>query len=344
MPATGRSLVRRLLGWYARNSRDLPWRRTQEPYPIWVSEIMLQQTRVEAVIPFYERFLRRYPNVAELAAAPEQEVLESWAGLGYYRRARFLQRAAKKIVAAHGGEFPRDYGLIRALPGIGDYTAAALAGIAFDLPYAVLDGNVMRLLTRLENDGRDITRAATKRALGARAQELIGRTKPGERAAFNQGLMELGATVCTPKSPKCGICPWMSDCRAFAEGSASSLPYKSSRIKTRRFQLAVVIVRRGNSLLMRQRTVTAEIMPGFWELPYIEGVRVDPNQFSELGLVVGSKLGAFKHSITDRIFQCVVYEAKLESKCPEEYRWIAPSRVGRLPVTTISRKALRRQR
>jgi A/G-specific adenine glycosylase len=340
MAATGRSFVRRLLRWYKNNARDLPWRRTSEPYRIWVSEIMLQQTRVEAVIPYYERFLRRYPDIAALAAAPEQELLEAWAGLGYYRRARLLQRAAREIVAVHGGEFPREYGLIRALPGIGNYTAAAIAGIAFDLPYAVLDGNVTRLLTRLENDGRDITKAATKRALAARAQELMGRTRAGERGAFNQALMELGATVCTPRSPKCGACPWMKDCRAFAEGTAESLPYKSSRMKTRRVALAVAIVRRSSSLLMRQRPADEEIMPGFWELPYLEGVGVVPDRFSELGLLVGLKLREFKHSITDRLYQCTVYEANLDSKRPEKFRWITPSRLSRLPVTTISKKAL----
>lgn len=340
MAATGRSFVRRLLRWYQSNARDLPWRRTSEPYRIWVSEIMLQQTRVEAVIPYYERFLRRYPNIAALAAAPEQELLEAWAGLGYYRRARFLQQAAKVILEAHGGEFPRDHAAIRGLPGIGDYTAAAIAGIAFDHPYAVLDGNVMRVLARLENDGRDVLKNVTKRTLAARAQELINSTKPGERGAFNQAVMELGATVCTPRSPKCGVCPWMKDCRAFAEGTAESLPYKSSRMKTRRVGLAIAIVRRRGSLLMRQRPADEEIMPGFWELPYLEGIAVDPNQFLELGLVAGPTLGAFKHSITDRLFQCVVYEAKLESRRPTDYRWIAPSRMGRLPVTTITKKAL----
>ena len=301
---------------------------------------MLQQTRVEAVIPYYERFLRRYPNVAALAAAPEQELLEAWAGLGYYRRARFLQRAAKVITEAHGGEFPRDHAVVRGLPGIGDYTAAAIAGIAFDQPYAVLDGNVMRVLARLESDGRDVLKSATKRALAARAQEWIDSTKPGERGAFNQALMELGATVCTPRSPKCGACPWMKDCRAFAEGNAESLPYKSSRMKTRRVALAVVIVRCRGSLLMRQRPADEQIMPGFWELPYLEGIAADPNQFLELGLLVGPTVGAFKHSITDRLFQCVVYEAKLESRRPADYCWIAPSRMGRLPLTTVTKKAL----
>ena len=305
---------------------------------------MLQQTRVEAVIPYYGRFLKRYPTINTLAAAPEQELLEAWAGLGYYRRARFLQRAATQIVAQHGGKFPRDYAAIRNLAGIGDYTAAAIAGIAFDLPFAVLDGNVMRLLTRVTNDGRDISKASTKRALSGAAQDLMDRTRPGERGRFNQALMELGATVCTPRSPKCDICPCVKECRAFAEGTADALPYNSARMKTRRLELAVAVVRRGKSLLMRQRPGDAEIMPGFWELPYLEGVKLNPALFTELGLTVGPKIGEFKHSITDRIFQGSVYEATLEAKRPQEYRWIPPNRLHQIPVTTISRKALGVQR
>jgi A/G-specific adenine glycosylase len=192
---------RELLEWYRRGQRDLPWRRTKDPYAIWISEIMLQQTRVAAVIPYYERFLTAYPNFGALAAAPEAELLGMWAGLGYYSRARNVQKAARQMVELGG--FPRDYEAIRGLAGIGDYTAAAVASIAFDLPHAVLDGNVMRVLARVGNDGSDIGSIGTRKRLQAEAQRLLDGRHAGE---FNQALMELGATVCVPKQPVCGNC------------------------------------------------------------------------------------------------------------------------------------------
>src|SRR5579872_3965323 len=198
MGADARLIRRRLVNWYLRNRRDLPWRRTSDPYRIWVSEVMLQQTRAQAVIPYYEKFLARFPDAASLAAADEAEVLALWSGLGYYSRARNLQRAARRISAA--GVFPRDYDSIRALDGVGDYTAAAVASIAFGLPHAVLDGNVMRVLARLDNDAADISAASTRARLRARAQELLDGRRPG---IFNQALMELGATICVPKTPQC---------------------------------------------------------------------------------------------------------------------------------------------
>ena len=341
MRLTDRAFVRRLLSWYADAARDLPWRRTADPYRIWVAEIMLQQTRVEAVVPYYERFLERYPNAAALAAAPEQELLQAWAGLGYYRRARLLQRTATKIAGEHDGQLPRDYDAIRALDGVGGYTAAAVASIAFDLPFAVLDGNVMRLLTRLANDRRDIAKGETKRALAGRAQELMDAAAPGERGAFNQALMELGATVCTPKSPQCGACPLARDCRGLAQGAADTLPYKSVRPRIRRVELAVAVVRRGGSLLMRQRPQDAAIMPGFWELPSTCGTGGHEAYFASLGVAVGKKIGEFKHSITDRRFRGSIYEAALHRGRPQGHCWISAERLSRLPVTTISRKALR---
>ncbi len=341
MQSTDRAFVRRLLRWYAGAARDLPWRRTSDPYRIWVAEIMLQQTRVEAVVPYYERFFERYPNIEALAAAPEQELLQAWAGLGYYRRARLLQRAATKIAGECGGEFPRDYESIRRLDGVGGYTAAAVASIAFDLPFAVLDGNVMRLLTRFANDRRDIAKGVVKRALAGRAQELMDAAKPGERGLFNQALMELGATVCTPRSPQCGACPLARECRGLAEGAAGALPYKSVRPSIRRVELAVAIVRRGGSLLMTQRPQDAAIMPGFWELPSACGTGGHEAYFEALGVAIGKKIGEFKHSITDRLFRGSVYEAALHCGRPRGYRWISAERLSRLPVTTISKKALR---
>src|SRR3984885_2087066 len=190
---------RKLLEWYRKHKRDLPWRRTQDPYRIWISEVMLQQTRVAAVIPYYERFLTLFPNASALASAAEQNLLAAWAGLGYYSRARNLQKAARAIVELP--RFPKDYAALRQLPGVGDYTAAAVASIAFGAPHAVLEGNVLRVLSRLVAERGDIKSQVVRRSLGALAETLLDRRRPGE---FNQALMELGATVCLPKQPLCG--------------------------------------------------------------------------------------------------------------------------------------------
>jgi A/G-specific adenine glycosylase len=214
-------ISRRLLAWYRRGRRDLPWRRTSDPYRIWVSEIMLQQTRAQAAIPYFERFLERFPTVEALAAAGEEEVLALWSGLGYYSRARHLLHGAQRVAAA--GAFPGDYESIRALPGVGDYTAAAVASIAFGLPYAVVDGNVLRVVARMENDAAETGSARTRERFRSIAQEWMDARNPG---AFNQALMELGATVCLPRNPLCPACPLESLCAARAAGTAAGLPVK----------------------------------------------------------------------------------------------------------------------
>src|SRR5712691_3306805 len=213
------SLRRKLITWYERAKRDLPWRRTDDPYAIWISEIMLQQTRVAAVVPYYERFLARFPKPAALADAPEPELLRMWSGLGYYSRARNLRKAANQIVD-HGG-FPRDYGSIRELAGVGDYTAAAVASIAFGLPFAVVDGNVRRVIARLLNQ--------TSADAGKEAGLLLDRRDPGR---WNQALMELGAVVCLPREPRCGECPIAAHCEALRRGAQGELPAKRARRAT----------------------------------------------------------------------------------------------------------------
>jgi len=212
---------RLLLAWYSRGHRDLPWRNTRDPYRIWISEIMLQQTRAQAVIPYYLRFLERFPTVEALAAAEEDTVLALWSGLGYYSRARNLRLAARLIVAS--GPFPGTYEAIRELPGIGDYTAAAIASIAFDLPHAVLDGNVLRVVARVANDAADIASNRTRERFRAIAQEWLVPAEPGH---FNQALMELGATVCLPRNPLCLVCPLADCCRARQEGAIAQVPVK----------------------------------------------------------------------------------------------------------------------
>ncbi|MGH7289297.1 MAG: A/G-specific adenine glycosylase, partial [Myxococcota bacterium] len=218
LPGAVRSV---LLTWYRRERRDLPWRRTRDPWAIWVSETMLQQTRVETVIPYYERFLERFPSVQALADAEPDELMKSWAGLGYYSRARNLKAAAHKVVEEHGGRVPDDLEALRELPGVGRYTAGALASIAFDRPAPIVDGNVARVLARLLDLDFDVKSPAGQRRLWDEAAALADGPSPGD---LNQALMELGALVCTPRAPRCPLCPLREDCRGLAAGRAEALP------------------------------------------------------------------------------------------------------------------------
>jgi A/G-specific adenine glycosylase len=314
-----------LLAWYAKGHRDLPWRRTNDPYYIWVSEIMLQQTRAQAVIPYYERFLKRFPSADALAQSSEEEVLAVWSGLGYYSRARNLRRAAQQIQAAGG--FPREYDAIKQLPGVGDYTAAAIASIAFGLPHAVADGNVFRVVARVENDASDITAPRTRERFRAVAQEWLDPHNPG---AFNQALMELGATVCLAKNPLCLVCPLTELCRGRAEGTTEQLPVKLRRVEPVRIDSIVLLVRRRGRVLLRQRDASARRMAGFWELPAPEELP---------GVCVGETLGTFRHTITHHHYTIEVAHATAE-KAGSPFRWFRPAQMPRIPLSTTARKAL----
>src|SRR5881394_3086382 len=229
---------KRLLYWFRRFQRDLPWRRTKDPYRIWLSEIMLQQTRVAAAIPYYERFLQRFPDVRMLATAPQEEVLRWWAGLGYYSRARNLQKAAQEIVAKYGGEFPTRLKDALALPGIGNYTAAAILSMAFGEKHAVLDGNVARVLARLEAIRGDLRESQRWQELQKTADGLLEPKYPGD---WNQAIMELGATVCTPRSPRCLLCPVSQYCEGRRLGIAESIPEKRKKRATVEIHLAAAV-------------------------------------------------------------------------------------------------------
>ena len=315
-----------LLAWYRQGHRDLPWRRTRDPYRIWISEIMLQQTRAQSVIPYYERFLERFPTVEALARAKEAAVLAVWSGLGYYERARNLRRAAQTIAAA--GAFPRDYDAIRALPGVGDYTAAAIASIAFGLPHVVVDGNVLRVVARVENDAAEIGAARTRQNFREIAQLWLDPREPG---TFNQALMELGATVCLPKNPLCLICPVASLCSALANGTVGQLPVKLRRVDPIAIEEMLLIVRKGDRILLRQREPDARRMAGFWELP-------TPGQLPRAR--IGRRLGVFRHTITHHHFTLGVAEASVAS-ARRPFQWHEPSALDQIPVSTTARKALR---
>ena len=336
------ALRRKLLRWYDLHHRDLPWRGTRDPYRIWVSEIMLQQTRVEAVIPYYEKFLRRFPDVKALASANEEEVLACWSGLGYYSRARNLQKAARAIVARHAGEFPRTFKEALALPGIGAYTAPAVLSIAYGVPLAVLDGNVARVLSRLFTVAAGIKTNGGKKKLSGLAAQLLSRTRSGD---FNQAMMELGATVCLPRQPRCTACPLRGHCRAYSTEQVEKYPPPNREKKPvlRRFRSALILDAKGRCLLAR-RDDEAQWMAGFWELPSEEIFSRGPFPAgaAEGGIVYGPLAGHVRHTITSNRIEVAVYRAKLGRPARRKTeKWVALQEMERLPVTTITRKALR---
>jgi A/G-specific adenine glycosylase len=320
------SLSSLLLAWYRVGHRDLPWRSSRDPYRIWVSEIMLQQTRAQAVIPYYERFLARFPTVESLAAAPEEEVLALWSGLGYYSRARNLRSAAQQIAAAGG--FPREYDAIRSLPGIGDYTAAAIASIAFGLPHAVLDGNVLRVVARVENDAADIGSSRTRERFRAVAQQWLD---AGEAGYFNQALMELGATVCLPRRPLCLVCPISACCRARQEGTAAQLPVKLRKQEPVRISGVLLVVRQRGKILLRQREASQSRMAGFWDLPTPEELP---------GAQVGERIGEIRHTITHHRYTFDVRGATATLPGKGGFAWFTIAQLAEIPFSTTARKAL----
>lgn len=313
----------KLRQWYATSHRDLPWRRTQDPYAIWISEVMLQQTRAVAVVPYYEAFLLRFPTIAALAAAPEQDVLAAWSGLGYYSRARNLQKAARQM----HGVFPAGYHSIRALAGVGDYTAAAVASIAFNLPHAVLDGNVLRVLARLTNDGGDIGSSIVRRRLQQVADALLDTRVPGE---FNQAMMELGATICLPKQPQCLLCPVVQECEGFQSGRQTELPLKIRRVTQVKLERMLLLVRKNEKVLMWRRPQESRKLAGFWELP-------EPNHLPDAS--IGHAIGEFRHSITNHDYTVRVFAAMTQLK-PLSFEWIDTDDLRKLPLSTTTRKAL----
>ena len=255
-----------LIGWYRKVRRDLPWRRTRDPYAIWLSEIMLQQTRVETVVPYFERFLSRYPTVEHLAEAPLEGVLAEWSGLGYYRRARMLHAAARAVVADHAAMFPRTAAVLRSLPGIGRYTAGAIASIAWGERAALVDGNVARVIARLHAITEDPTRGPGHAKVWAIAESLVPADSPGD---FNQALMELGATVCTPRTPSCPSCPLQNVCVARAHGLEQELPRIAAKAPPERRALAAMVARTSAGVLLARRAAGG-LFAGLWEPPAIE--------------------------------------------------------------------------
>ena len=288
---------------------------------------MLQQTRAQAVIPYYERFLERLPTVEALAAAAEEEILALWSGLGYYSRARNLRKAALKIRAAGG--FPRDYEALRALAGIGDYTAAAVGSIAFGLPHAVVDGNVLRVVARVENDSADIAAGRTRERFREVAQGWLDAEDPG---GFNQALMELGATVCLPRNPLCLVCPLAEVCGARQSGTAAELPVKLRKQEAVRIAGELLVVERRGRILLRQRDAASSRMAGFWDLP-------SPQDLP--GAKKGARIGEIRHTITHHHYTLDVCRATVARADRDGFRWFAPAALEAIPFSTTARKALK---
>ena len=260
---------KQLLGWYKKSARDLPWRRTKDPYKIWISEIMLQQTQVQTVIPYYERWLKRFPDIRTLAKAPESEVMKHWAGLGYYRRARMIHEAAKQITEQKAGKFPKSAKELLEIPGIGRYTAGAVASIAFGEKTPVLDGNVIRILTRLTALKNDTGKPKTIEKLWGIAAALIPAKNPGD---FNQAMMELGATVCTPRNPACLLCAVNSLCEGRKKGNPENFPYKKEKEKLEKIKTAALILRKNGKVLLQKQSAK-DRWGGLWVFPFEKDVR-----------------------------------------------------------------------
>jgi A/G-specific adenine glycosylase len=336
-----------LLEWFAKHRRELPWRASRDPYPIWIAEVMLQQTRIAAVIPYYEKFLARFPNFGALAVAPQAEVLKFWSGLGYYSRARNLHAAAKLVVAEHGSNFPRDLESALALPGIGAYTAAAVLSIAYDVPLAALDGNVARVLARIGAVRGELRAPENWSALGNTAHELLVRDQAGD---WNQALMELGEVVCTPKSPACLACPVVHECRAYALGITGEIPEPRRKRATVQVKIAAAVLLdpQGRTLLVRDPGAHDDVLfSRMWQFP---AVAVKRDAKAELGAHVRATLGvrgamkfetlaAARHGVTFRDITLEPYLLRVDP-LPKvaRTRVLKLGRLGSVPISSATRK------
>lgn len=340
-------LAAALLDWYAVNARDLPWRRTRDPYAIWVSEIMLQQTRVETVIPYFERWMRRFPSVESLAQASQHDVLALWEGLGYYARARQLHRAAREVTARHGGVVPSAIEPLARLPGIGRYTAAAIGAIAFGADVVALDGNLRRVLSRVFDLDEDPRSPRGEHRL---LDLALAAMPPGRSDHFNQALMDLGSMVCTARSPLCGECPLAWGCLALARGRVAERPVRAARRNPIHREVTAGVIRRGAKVLIARRP-EGKLLGGLWEFP--GGKREQGESLpaclrrelrEELGISarVGKEVGIFHHAythlrVTVHAFECTIRKGKPQAIESEEIRWVAPRDLADYPMGKVNR-------
>ncbi len=348
--AVSGQLRRALLRWYGEEARDLPWRRDRDPYRIWLSEIMLQQTRVETVIPYFERFLSAFPTVQDLAAASEDSVLKVWEGLGYYSRARNLHRAAKVLVDEYQGGWPETAEQWRALPGIGEYTAGAIASIASGLAEPAVDGNVLRVIARLFAIGESIDETPMRERVRTLVQQLLPRGRAGD---FNQALMDLGARVCVPRRPRCDACPVRRLCEAYKRGLQNELPVRRARKAVPHYDVAVAVIRRGNRYLIGRRPVGG-LLGGLWEFP---GGKVEAGESHEEALVreareetglaihVGEKIAVVDHAyshfaVTLHVYACEVASGRALAKYHTLLKWVRSADFGQYAFPAANRRFL----
>ena len=337
-----------LLQWFQVHHRKLPWRETKDPYRIWVSEVMLQQTQVKKVLEYYQKFVNRFPAPQDLAEADLQDVLKIWEGLGYYARARNIQKAAKAIVEDLGGEIPRDYTTFRKLPGVGEYIAAAVQSITFNHPYAVVDGNVKRVLARLFLIDSPINKPASAKIFREKADLLLDREAPG---LFNQAVMELGATICRPKSPTCLVCPANTFCRAFQTARQEEFPVRLKSKPLPEYHLATGIVHKKNHMLITQRKPEG-LLGGLWEFP---GGEVQAEETAEqacirqiqenvnLSVEVTEYLTRVKHAYTHfkivvDVFHCRYQAGEVVLNGPVDHRWITLEQIDQYPFPRANHK------
>jgi A/G-specific adenine glycosylase len=342
------AIRRALLAWFHRNARSLPWRKSRDPYAIWVSEVMLQQTQVATVIPYYQRFLEAFPTVADLARAPVERVLKLWSGLGYYRRARHLHQAAQELVRSFAGTFPRDYQQIRSLPGIGDYTARAILSIAFDLPCTLLDGNVARVLARLAALEGNLHQLGFRRAVEAQLERLLPRRRPGD---FNQSLMELGQTLCLPRAPRCAPCPVQSCCRGYKSGQPQLYPQPRPRRAAESHYLAAAILRRGARVAM-VRGLGDGLLDDLWNFPSALGrsraealARLHHKlaSFGIASLTLRDSIAELHHGITYRSIRVHAYPTEISNPPRNNgLRWFPISSLRQAAISQLARKIAQR--
>ncbi len=342
----------RLLPWYAKHARGLPWRGSRDPYAVWVSEIMLQQTRVETVIPYFERWMRRFPDAAALARAEEQEVLKAWEGLGYYSRARNLQRAAREIMERFGGQLPADAQTLKSLPGVGEYTAAAIASIAFQQDEAALDGNIRRVLARVFYMDLPARTPQGEKQLRALARQEL---PAGQAGDYNQALMDLGSAICTPRSPQCQRCPLADICEARRRGNMEDLPVMKDRARVPHHTVTAAVIQRGRQVLLARRPAGG-LLGGLWEYP---GGKTQPGESlneclrreirEELGveIEIGAEFGIYRHAythfkVTLHAFLCRINGGEPQALHASELRWCEPEELESFPMGKIDRQISRR--
>jgi A/G-specific adenine glycosylase len=347
------SIGEKLLSWYELNQRDLPWRRQPSPYAVWVSEIMLQQTRVETVIPYFRRWMERFPSVEALARASLQQVLSAWEGLGYYSRARNIHKAAQIIVGQYTGRLPDDPQALRKLPGIGRYTAGAIASIAFEKDEPALDGNIRRVLARLFNVRQPARSPEGERRLWELASELL---PPGRAGDFNQALMDLGATLCTPQAPDCQRCPLPADCAAFKMGLQEELPVAASKAAIPHHTVTAAVIQRNGQVLITQRPANG-LLGSLWEFP---GGKLRPGEDLaaclqreikeelEAEILVGEPFGEYRHAYTHFRVTLHAFLCQLDEGIPpravqvQDLRWVKPEELVDYPMGKIDRQIARR--